>query len=112
VRQAKLNFVRLQAANDRRDLNLLREVTTDKMYEAIVATMPAREGEQQTDVLGLDANLLEVVPQGDGYRASVRFQGTVRDQGQQATRFDEVWHLYKPASGQSGWLLAGIDQMA
>ena len=29
----------------------------------------------------------------------------------QAQSIDEVWNLTKPVDGQTGWLLAGIQQM-
>ena len=35
VRQAKINFLRLQEANDRGDLDTLRDVCTDAMYESL-----------------------------------------------------------------------------
>jgi predicted lipid-binding transport protein (Tim44 family) len=41
----------------------------------------------------------------------VRFTGQVREAaGQDAVPLDEVWHLTKPASGQGGWVIAGIQQ--
>jgi predicted lipid-binding transport protein (Tim44 family) len=33
---------------------------------------------------------------------------TADDHG--GTPFDEVWHLSKPTLGQSGWVIAGIQQ--
>jgi predicted lipid-binding transport protein (Tim44 family) len=61
----------------------------------------------------LDAELLEVVTEGDHYRASIRFSGLIReDDGQAPTRFEELWHLQKPIAGGAGWLLAGIQQTA
>jgi predicted lipid-binding transport protein (Tim44 family) len=67
---------------------------------------------QQTDVLSLDAQLLEVATEGDKYWASVRFSGQVRETaGSEPAAFSEVWHLAKPVDGSSGWLLAGIQQM-
>jgi predicted lipid-binding transport protein (Tim44 family) len=46
----------------------------------------------------------------DGHLASVRFSGMLREApGTEAFRFEEVWNLFKPASG--GWLLAGIQQI-
>jgi predicted lipid-binding transport protein (Tim44 family) len=67
---------------------------------------------QQTDVLALNADLLEVVTEGDRHWASVRFSGTLRESPGEAPRgFEEVWNLAKPVSGAGGWQLAGIQQM-
>jgi predicted lipid-binding transport protein (Tim44 family) len=113
LREAKLNFIRLQDANDRGDLSTLREVTTGGMFEAILADLqPQQRRAQHTDVVNLDANLLEVATQGGKQCVSVRFYGTVREDGGEAARFQEVWHLQKPVSGGSGWVLAGIQQVS
>ena len=66
----------------------------------------------QTDVVTLNADLLEVATEGERHWASVHFSGTIRDTpGAVPASFEEVWNLVKPANGSSGWLLAGIQQM-
>jgi predicted lipid-binding transport protein (Tim44 family) len=113
LRGAKLNYMKLQIANDRGDLDELREFTTDDLFEELKKDVQARgNGAQQTDVLALNADLLEVVTEGDRHWASVRFSGTVRESpGEAPTGFEEVWNLAKPVSGTQGWQLAGIQQM-
>jgi predicted lipid-binding transport protein (Tim44 family) len=110
LRQAKLNFIRLQEANDRRDLDSLREVMTPQMFDAILADLGPQDGSGRTDVMNLDGQLLEVVTEADKHWASVHFSGMIREGQGEATPFAEVWHLQKPVSGDSGWLLAGIQQ--
>jgi predicted lipid-binding transport protein (Tim44 family) len=112
IRQAKLNFIRLQEANDQRDLDTLKEVTTEQMYDALVADLPAKGGAQHTDVVSLDASLLEVSTEGQRHWVSVRFHGSIREDQRAAAPFEEVWHLQKPVSGETGWLLAGIQQVS
>jgi len=113
VRQAKLSYIRMQTANDAGDLAELREFTTPEMFEALKADIDARGGAKQfTDVVTLNADLLEVVTEGSMHWASVRFSGLVREvPGQAPASFEEVWNLAKPADGSTGWLLAGIQQM-
>jgi len=109
LRAAKENFIRLQMANDSGRLDELREVTTTDMFEALRADAGAG---QQTDVVTLNADLLEVATEGARHWASVRFSGLVRETpGTEPGSFEEVWNLVKPADGSSGWLLAGIQQM-
>jgi predicted lipid-binding transport protein (Tim44 family) len=108
LRAAKVNFLRLQAANDAGELDEIREFTTDELYEALKAD--ARGG-QRTEIVGLDAELLELAKEGEQHWASVRFSGTEREApGAEPQAFAEVWNLAKPADGSSGWLLAGIQQ--
>jgi predicted lipid-binding transport protein (Tim44 family) len=109
LRAAKLNFLKLQAANDAGRLDDVREFTTNELYEELKRDLVECS---QTDVIALEADLLELVAEGDKHWASVRFSGTVREaQGAAPEAFAEVWNLVKPADGSSGWLLAGIQQM-
>jgi predicted lipid-binding transport protein (Tim44 family) len=113
LKGARMNFIRLQAANDAGKAEDIREFTTDEMFGVLKGDIDARGGAaQKTDVVSLDASLLEVVTEGDKHWASVRFAGTIREDGGPAEGFEEVWNLVKPADGSSGWLLAGIQQMS
>ena len=113
LRGAKLNYMKLQIANDQGNLDELREFTSDAVFEELKKDLLARGNEkQQTDVLALNADLLEVVTEGDKHWASVRFSGTARESpGDAPTGFEEVWNLAKPVNGTQGWQLAGIQQM-
>ena len=112
LKAAKLNYMRLQIANDRGDLDELREFATDELFEELKREVQARAGaKQQTDVLALNADLLEVVTEGDKHWASIRFSGSLRESpGDAPQGFEEVWNLAKPVAG-GGWQLAGIQQM-
>ena len=112
LKGAKLNYMRLQIANDQGNLEELREFTTDELFEELKRDVLARGGaKQQTDVLALNADLLEVVTEGDKHWASIRFSGSLRESPAEAPQgFEEVWNLAKPVSG-GGWQLAGIQQM-
>jgi predicted lipid-binding transport protein (Tim44 family) len=114
LKQAKLNFVRLQEANDRGNVDALREITTEDMFASLKVDLLERAGQsQQTDVVALTASLLEVVTEGNMHWASVRFAGSIRETPNTApVDFEEVWNLQKPADGKTGWLLAGIQQPA
>lgn len=69
------------------------------------------EQPQQTDVIDLDAEVLDVSEQGGSYIVSVRFTGTLREERDAApAAFSEIWHLSKPAVGNDGWRIAGIQQ--
>jgi len=113
LRQAKLNFVKLQVVHDSGKLGELREFTTDAMFESIKKDLLQHGGvAQQTDVVTLDAELLEALTEGDTHWASVRFSGMIRESADsQPEAFQEIWNLAKPVSGTTGWVLAGIQQI-
>jgi predicted lipid-binding transport protein (Tim44 family) len=113
-RIAKMIFIRLQAANDSGDLNDLRAFTTPEMFASIKLDLQERGGvAQQTDVVRIDAQVLDVATEADRQVVSVRFHGLIReDSSGGAAPFDEVWHLVKPTDGSREWAIAGIQQMA
>lgn len=112
-RQAKVNFIRLQAANDAGDLDDLRAFTTPEMYAELKLDIDERRGvTQRTEVVELHAEVLEAVEEGRRHIASVRFHGLIAEDGEEAAPFDETWHLSRPADGSHGWLVAGIQQNA
>ncbi len=113
LRQAKLNFVKLQAVHDSGELDELHEFTTDEMFESIRQDLQQhRASGQQTDVVTLNADLLEALTEGNSHWASVRFSGMIRENPDaQPESFEEIWNLAKPVSGATGWVLAGIQQI-
>jgi predicted lipid-binding transport protein (Tim44 family) len=112
ARHAKLNFTRLQQANDKRDVSTMRDYMTPQLYTAIVAELDPMGVAQSTEIVSLDADVVEVVSENDKHIASVRFTGSLRDKASAETEsFDEIWHLEKPLDGSSGWLISGIQQV-
>ena len=112
LRGAKMNFVKLQLANDRAELDEIREFTTPELFGQLKSDVLARQGRQETDITALEAELLDLATENGQYWASVRFSGMDREApGADPVRFGEVWNLVKPVDGSSGWLLAGIQQM-
>ena len=111
ARHAKQQFIALQAAHDAGDRAALRDVLTPEMYGEVVRDLETGR-RPSTEVLNLDAEVLEVVTEADRYWASVRFTGKLREGGGIPQAFDEVWNLSKPIDGKTGWMLAGIQQYA
>lgn len=71
----------MQAANDAKNIDDIREFTSPEMFAEIRMQMTERgDAAQQTDVVRLDAELLEVVTEGDRHIASVRFGGLIREE--------------------------------
>ena len=112
AREAKLNFIRLQAAFDAGNLDDLRAFTTPEVFAEIRMQLAERgDATQTTDVMTINAEVLEAVDEDNRHVVSVRFTGLVREAADQnGVPLDEVWHLTKPTSGQGGWVIAGIQQ--
>jgi predicted lipid-binding transport protein (Tim44 family) len=112
LRNAKASFIRLQAANDRKDIDDVREYTTPEIFAEISMQMQERGNVvQKTDVLVIEAELLEVANEGDFTIASVRFTGKLSENNGAPENIDEIWHVQKSVRQDNAmWLLAGIQQ--
>lgn len=114
LRNAKTYFIRLQAAWDKADSNDIREFVTPEMYAEMKMQLQERGATpNNTDVVSLDAELLGVETTANDYLASVKFSGVMKEAvDAPAEPFTEIWNMSKPTSGQGGWVLAGIQQIA
>jgi len=113
LRHAKMNFIRLQAAWDKADVEDIREFTTPEVFAELKMQIQERGGNADfTDVVTIDGELLGIETVGNEYLASVKFKGMIRSApGAAPEPFSEVWNMAKPVSGNGGWLLAGIQQI-
>ena len=114
---AKRNFVTLQDAWDRSDVPALRAMMTDGMLAEIKTQLAERESHigaqaNKTDVMVLEAQLLGIEELDDGYMASVEFSGMIREEPSAGpSPFREVWNMTKLKTGNSGWLVAGVQAL-
>jgi len=110
ARQAKLNFIRLQAANDAGNVDDLRKFTTPELFASLRADLLERgAAKQTTDVVQIDAQVVETTRENGQDIVTVRFHGLVREVADAgAEPFNELWHLVRAADGQGDWAIAGI----
>jgi len=113
VRNAKVNFIRLQAANDAGNFDDIREFTSPEMFAEIKMCLSERgAAKQETDVAQLNGEILDVAEESGRYIVSIRFTGLISEEkGAPAAPYDEIWHLTNPTDNRRGWVLAGIQQV-
>ena len=112
-RIAKMIFIRLQAANDSADLNDLRQFTSPELFASIKLDLQDRSSAatQHTDVVRVDAEVVDFSDEAERQVVSVRFHGLISEAaGAPAEAFNEIWHLVKPHDGSREWAIAGIQQ--
>ena len=76
--------------------------------------VPEQMGAQvnKTDVVLLEASLLGIEELDDAYMASVEFSGMIREEPSAGpSPFREVWNMTKPKTGNTGWLVAGVQAL-
>ena len=111
--EAKRQYIQIQRSYDDADRAALSSVMTADMATEIGRELDKRGLHHPTEIVALDADVLDVSTEDDKYWISVRFTGQVKEDGEPLPHsIDEVWNLTKPVKGGSGWLLAGISQVA
>ena len=103
----------LQKAWDDRDLSEIRGLSTDKVFAEIQEQIKASTTDNHTDILKLNAELLEIREVGAELEATVLFDVIIReDINAQTEQVKEIWHFIKPKNSiQPKWLLDGIQQL-
>ena len=113
AKEAKRQYIQIQRSYDDADRVALSSVMTAEMATEIGRELDNRGLHQPTEIVTLDTDVLDVSTEDDKYWVSVRFTGLVKEDGEPLPHsIDEVWNLTKPVKGGSGWLLAGISQLA
>ena len=109
-RLAKMVFIRMQAANDAANLDDLRKFTTPELFASLRLDLQDRgSAKQLTDVVQIDAQVVEVAQEKGQDIVTVRFHGLIREAPEAgAEPFNELWHLVRPADGVGEWAIAGI----
>jgi predicted lipid-binding transport protein (Tim44 family) len=104
-------FKMLQKAWDSGDMDGLNNYCTQEMFVALTHKRREIKGINLTEVMQLEATLagFETLP--TEYVASVKFRGTLKENGNPVD-IEEIWNLVKPKEGKTGWMLAGIQQVA
>ncbi len=109
-RLAKMVFIRLQAANDTANLDDLRKFTTPELFASLRLDLQDRGSvKQTTDVVQIDAQVVETAHENNQDIVTVRYQGLIREEADAGAQpFHELWHLVRPADGSADWAIAGI----
>ena len=109
LHEAKSYFIRLQVALNQDDMDDLLEMTTPKMF-AEFRLVVLEEGARSytTDVISLNAELLDFETFASGQMARVKFSGVLQESDAGQRNFHEVWKMLKPLSGDA-WKLDEIE---
>jgi predicted lipid-binding transport protein (Tim44 family) len=108
VRNAKVNFIRLQAANDAGNLDDIREFTSPEMFAEVKLSMAERKATPSRKPTSSDLER-----PGDRRRRGnwpLRRQRPLHrphprgSQGAARAPLDEIWHMAKPIDGSRGWV--------
>ena len=112
---AKALYTRLQASWDRRDLDDIRQFTSPEVHAEIARQATLDPGPGSTEILVVEARVLEARTVGSETVISVLFDAMLRedDANAPAEQVREIWHIRRDESAPSPqWALEGIQQLA
>ena len=114
MKGAKAVYTRLQTSWDKRDLEDIRYFTSKEVWEEINRQAQEDPQPSKTDILRVNAKLLEVVSADSHTVASVLFDVMMRESKEEgaAKEVREIWHFSKDDKDpKSLWVLEGIQQV-
>jgi predicted lipid-binding transport protein (Tim44 family) len=111
LRQAKSTFIRMQTAYDEKNLTDIREFTAPQIFAEIQMQLQERGDEPNfTEVVSVDASIMEVAKELQSDIASVLFTAQIRESKESPIEnVKEIWHFRKDVF-HSAWKVAGIQQ--
>ncbi|MBR6673329.1 MAG: Tim44 domain-containing protein [Mailhella sp.] len=114
LRGAKAAYTRLQASWDRRDLNDIANFATEDVMAELREQAASDPNPSKTEILLVNASLLEVRDEGDKRRVAVYFDVLMREDQRAAhpEQVREVWHFVCSTAAGDSWKLDGIQQLA
>lgn len=114
LKGAKAAFVRLQDSWNRRDLDDLKSFTSPEVFAQIAVQAKDDPTPSTTDLLMVQAQLLNVVREAEATTATVLFDASIREDpgASQPSQVREVWHFVRDESRPNDmWRLDGIQQV-
>ncbi len=111
---AKALYTRLQASWDRRDLADIRGFTSPEVFAEIARQAGEDPAPGKTDILMVEARVIEAGRQGTQTVISVLYDVLLRENqaDPQPAQIREVWHIRRDeAAARPEWILEGIQQL-
>lgn len=116
---AKNAFARLQQAWNEGDMADIRQFTTDKVFGEVQDQYHARTADSRTEIVDLNAMLIEASEVNGYHEAAVYFEAQLREadsnseEDVEVTTAREVWHFVRPVNSRvPTWFLDGIQQVS
>lgn len=109
---ARSHYKTLQLAWNENDLSKIQEYVSIELFNELSNQRRELVGDQHTEVMFLDAELVRATHNANLAEVSVKFSGRYRDTVECVEEdIKEVWHLERNvAQANSPWLIVGIEQ--
>lgn len=113
LRGAKMAYIRMQESWDKRDLDDIAQFASPAVLEELQTQLREEPEPTVTELLLVNASLMEVKNDADTQRAAVYFDVLMRESptAAQPEQVREVWHFARAANSANSWKLDGIQQV-
>lgn len=108
---AKEHYRTLQEAWNKNDLSKIQEYVTPELFQELKTERATLAGEQHTEVLSVEAELVRAEQMFGNAEVSIRFTGRYRDAVEGVEEaFTDIWHLERDFSKTDApWYVTGIQ---
>ncbi len=108
---AREHYRTLQDAWNKNDLSKIQEYVTPELYNLLKAERATLEGDQHTEVLFVDAELVRADYTFAKAEVSIKFSGRFRDTVENIEDpISDIWHLERDLlQSNASWHIAGIE---
>lgn len=109
---SRSHYKTLQQAWNENDLSKIQEYVSIELYNELSSQRRELVGDQHTEVMFMDAELVRATHNASLAEVSVKFSGRYRDTVEGIEEdIKEVWHLERNVTqANSPWLIVGIEQ--
>lgn len=108
---AREHYRTLQEAWNKNDLALIQDYVTPSLYNDLKAERATLQGEQHTEVLFVDAEIVRADCDDKHAELSIKFSGRYRDTVEGVEEpITDIWHLERDLTqANAPWYIAGIE---
>jgi predicted lipid-binding transport protein (Tim44 family) len=111
INGSREHYRTLQGAWNHNELNTIEEYVSPSLFEDLKAERDKLSGEQHTDVMYVDAEIVRADHDGSKAQLSLQFSGRYRDTSDGIEEdITDIWHLERDLTTDNApWLIVGIQ---
>lgn len=101
----------MQSAWDISDWDEISTYTSAELLDSLKVERAKLPESQTTEVVSVMAELANFTNEADEAVVSINFYGWLKEEADQTTEFNEVWHLTRDMKADNAdWIIVGIEQ--
>ncbi|WED22633.1 TIM44-like domain-containing protein [Vibrio sp. JC009] len=111
INGAREHYRTIQGAWNYNELHTIKEYVSESLYQELKAERESLNGEQHTDVMYVDAEIVRADYDSQKAQLSLQFSGRYRDAVEGVEEdIEDVWHLERDLTVDNApWLIVGIQ---